>query len=46
VLGLLFDVDDTLVDHSGAQRTAIVAYHASLGLDHDASAVHRWRAAE
>jgi putative hydrolase of the HAD superfamily len=46
VLGVLFDVDDTLVDHSGAQRTAIVAYLASLGLDHDASAVRRWRAAE
>ena len=44
--GVLFDVDDTLVDHSGAQRNAIVSYLASLGLDHDASAVRRWRAAE
>jgi putative hydrolase of the HAD superfamily len=46
VRGVLFDVDDTLVDHSGAQRTAIVDYLASLGLDHDAAAVDRWRAAE
>jgi putative hydrolase of the HAD superfamily len=46
VRGVLFDVDDTLVDHSGAQRAAIVAYLASLGLDHDAAAVRRWRDAE
>jgi putative hydrolase of the HAD superfamily len=46
VRGVLFDVDDTLVDHSGAQRTAIVTYLASLGLDHDDAAVSRWRDAE
>jgi putative hydrolase of the HAD superfamily len=46
VRGVLFDVDDTLVDHSGAQRAAIVDYLASLGLDHDDAAVDRWRAAE
>jgi putative hydrolase of the HAD superfamily len=46
VRGVLFDVDDTLVDHSGAQQVAIVDYLAGLGLDHDASAVRRWRAAE
>lgn len=44
--GVLFDVDDTLVDHSGAQRTAIVAYLASLGLVHDDAAVSLWREAE
>lgn len=44
--GVLFDVDDTLVDHSGAQQTAIVVYLASLGLDHDAAEVSRWRDAE
>ena len=44
--GVLFDVDDTLVDHSGAQRVAIVDYLASLGLDHDAAAVGRWLAVE
>jgi putative hydrolase of the HAD superfamily len=46
VRGVLFDVDDTLVDHSGAQRTAIVTYLASLGLDQDDAAVSRWREAE
>jgi putative hydrolase of the HAD superfamily len=46
VRGVLFDVDDTLVDHSGAQRTAIVAHLASLGLEHDDAAVGRWREAE
>jgi putative hydrolase of the HAD superfamily len=46
VRGVLFDVDDTLVDYSGAQQTAIVAYLASLGLDHDAAAVRRWHDAD
>jgi putative hydrolase of the HAD superfamily len=46
VRGVLFDVDDTLVDHSGAARTAIVGYLTSPGLDHDAAAVDRWRVAE
>jgi putative hydrolase of the HAD superfamily len=46
VRGVLFDVDDTLVDHSGAQRAAIAGYLASLGLDHDDNAVGRWQAAE
>jgi putative hydrolase of the HAD superfamily len=46
VRGVLFDLDDTLVDHSGAQETAIIGYLADLGLDHDSSAVSRWRAAE
>jgi putative hydrolase of the HAD superfamily len=46
VQGVLFDVDDTLVDHSGARGSAIVGYLASLGLEHDAAAVSRWRAVE
>jgi putative hydrolase of the HAD superfamily len=46
VRGVLFDIDDTLVDHSGAQRAAIVDYLVSLGLDHDEAAVARWREAE
>jgi putative hydrolase of the HAD superfamily len=46
VRGVLFDVDDTLVDYSGAQQAAIVAYLASLGLDHDAAAVRRWHDAD
>jgi putative hydrolase of the HAD superfamily len=46
VRGVLFDVDDTLVDHSGAQRIAILTYLASLGLVHDDAAVSRWREAE
>jgi phosphoglycolate phosphatase-like HAD superfamily hydrolase len=43
VFGVLFDVDDTLVDDSGTQRTAIVAHLANLGLECDDAAVHRWR---
>ncbi len=39
---VLFDVDDTLVDHAGAQRSAIVAQLRELGLPHDEQAVRRW----
>jgi putative hydrolase of the HAD superfamily len=46
VRGVLFDVDDTLVDHDGARQTAIVAHLASLGLDHDDAAVSRWHLVE
>lgn len=44
--GVLFDVDNTLVDHSWAVQIAIVDHLASLGLDHGDDAVARWRAAE
>jgi FMN phosphatase YigB (HAD superfamily) len=46
VRGVLFDVDDTLVDHGGAQESAIRDHLSSLGLPHDDAAVQRWRAAE
>ncbi|MGZ4592195.1 MAG: HAD family hydrolase [Actinomycetes bacterium] len=44
--GVLFDVDDTLVDHGGAQRSAIRGYLASLRLPDDEAAVQRWRDVE
>jgi FMN phosphatase YigB (HAD superfamily) len=39
---VLFDVDDTLVDHGGAQESAIRDHLSSLGLPHDDAAVQRW----
>lgn len=44
--GVLFDVDDTLVDHGGAQDRAIRGHLASLGLPHEDAAVQQWSAAE
>jgi len=43
---VLFDVDDTLVDHGGAQDRAIREHLADLGLPHDDDAVDRWREAQ
>jgi putative hydrolase of the HAD superfamily len=42
VRAVLFDVDDTLVDHKGAQRGAIVGHLRDLDLPHDEQAVRRW----
>lgn len=39
---VLFDVDDTLVDHAGAQRSAIVGHLRELDLPHDEQAVRQW----
>jgi putative hydrolase of the HAD superfamily len=44
VSGVLFDVDDTLVDHAGASRGAILARLREVGLPHGAEAADRWRA--
>ncbi len=46
VQGVLFDVDDTLVDHAGAGRTAILAHLSGLGLPSGPAAAERWRALE
>ncbi len=43
---VLFDVDDTLVDHSGAARQAILARLASGGLPATDADVQRWRQVE
>ena len=42
VRGVLFDVDDTLVDHAGASR-ARSSGSSRLGLPHGASDADRWR---
>lgn len=46
VLGVLFDLDDTLVDLDRAARSAIRVHLADLGLPHDDTTPDRWRAAE
>lgn len=46
VRGVLFDVDDTLVDHAGAGRAAILARLREVGLPHGAEAADRWRELE
>ncbi len=43
VRGVLFDIDDTLVDHAGASRAAIVGQLRDVGLPHGASDADRWR---
>lgn len=44
---VLFDLDDTLVDHRGASRAGLEAWIATLGLDGGADdAVARWTALE
>lgn len=40
---VLWDVDDTLFDHSGAERIAALRYFAAEGLDADEAALRRWR---
>jgi putative hydrolase of the HAD superfamily len=40
---VLWDVDDTLFDHSGAERIAALRYFAAQGLDTDETALRRWR---
>jgi putative hydrolase of the HAD superfamily len=46
VEAVLFDVDDTLVDHVLALETGIRAHLRDLGLPSDEEAVSRWRAGE
>jgi putative hydrolase of the HAD superfamily len=46
VRAVLFDVDDTLVDHAGARRRGILAHLRACGLAADDDAVRRWRLAE
>lgn len=46
VRAVLFDVDDTLVDHSSARRCGVVAFLSALGRPHDEAAVTAWREAE
>lgn len=46
VRGVLFDVDDTLVDHAGAGRAAIVEQLRELGLPHRPEDADRWWALE
>ncbi len=46
IRGVLFDVDDTLVDGDGATRRAVRAHLGALGQPHDHTTPHRWRAAE
>lgn len=43
---MLFDVDDTLVDHTTAVRTAIRAHLRDLGLPHHDDALAAWHEAE
>jgi putative hydrolase of the HAD superfamily len=43
VAGVLFDVDDTLVDHAGASRAAILHRLREAGLPHGPDAAQRWR---
>jgi putative hydrolase of the HAD superfamily len=42
VRAVLFDVDDTLVDHRSAQRAGLAALLAADGLDADEAAQARW----
>lgn len=46
IRGVLFDVDDTLVDHTTAARTAIRSHLRANGLPADDDAVAAWSAAE
>ncbi|MEO3784187.1 HAD family hydrolase [Actinocorallia sp. B10E7] len=43
IKAVLWDVDDTLFDHSGTERAAALQYFTAEGLDADETALRRWR---